>query len=253
MNDRLSWRELEVILSDSYVYSGSSERLFVLSSAIRHCARHGWADGLRALAMKRGASNQFDESGWNAAHWAAWGGDLEAWLIVKERWGAAAVLEASRYEAWGGLHCAALGRGAPPLCYELMKSGLMPGSLDRWGLMAAHWSDDPAFWAWSLSALWAKGADPSGKVMGEWSHQDVARSMGHQNALNWMRWGLKSAEPESRGDALERAPWMEGKEMMRKRLESAHQEDKSLKALTRSKEFGEVIGAMRREHGKHES
>lgn len=164
------------------------ERESEWASVSRLCAASGWAEGLRALALERSIRYRPDALGANLAHWAALSADLESCLIALEMEGAGPGADA---RGMTPLHWAALGEAAPPLCHALLKAGADPATRDKLGLISAHWSNSEAFWAWTMSALWAKGRRlaqlPSPLGLG---HEETALALGHGQAARWIRWEL---------------------------------------------------------------
>lgn len=159
----------------------------------RLCAASGWTEGLRALSLERSIRYRGDPLGASLAHWASWGGDLEACLIALEMEGAGQASSAD-HTGMTPMHWAAVAEAGPPLCHALLKSGGDPAARDRFESLAAHWSDSEGFWAWTMSALWARGrrlsqlASPLGL-----GHEQAALALGHAQAARWIRWELGSA------------------------------------------------------------
>lgn len=158
------------------------------ASVSRLCAASGWAEGLRALALERSIRYRADELGAGLGHWGAWSADLESCLIALEMEPSACATDALGMTP---MHWAGIAEAGPPLCHALLKAGADPAALDRFGLLAAHWSNSEAFWAWTMSALWAKGRRlaqlPSPMGIG---HEQTALALGHAQAARWIRWEL---------------------------------------------------------------
>lgn len=200
MSEKL--QNIETLLSVLSVVKTQSrlERDTQLDALMRICCTQGWSTGLRALSLEKSISYKKDNFNASLIHWACLGGDLETSLVALEMENKE--FKGTTHRDLNGLtpmHWAAMANAQPTLCHALLKEGAHPDELDHWGLIPAHWSNSEAFWAWTMSALWAKGRKLA-KIPPPFglNHADVCKRLGHLKAAKWVEWELEGSHKTKR-------------------------------------------------------